>query len=121
MNRKILSFLLVLALAAVMPLSALAETTEADAGAPAGMGQPPEGDFPGEPPEGGMPGGQSGWGGGQGIRYVLHRREAIPGQPARHRPGACAVQVHRAGPRRADRRGKRLSPRGAVLVYTTIG
>ena len=55
MNRTIL-WILVLSLAALMPLSALAEAADDASGAPADMGQPPEGDMPGEPPEGGMPG-----------------------------------------------------------------
>ncbi len=54
---------------------------------------------------------------GPGVRHVLHRREALPGQPSGHRAGAGAVQEHRAGPRGRDRRGKHPAPRREILVY----
>ena len=55
--KTLVTWMMILALAALLPLSALAETVEGASAAPADMGQPPEGGFPGEPPEGGMPDG----------------------------------------------------------------
>ena len=75
-------WILVLALAALMPLGALAEATADMGQPPEGMGQPPEG--MGNPPEGGdFPGEPRRPKGADLLQLVRH--EGLPAEPRLHR------------------------------------